>query len=435
MSNLFKIIHRKTASVYAITLLVLASIPVVFYMFSALRAGTPLLLVSLTQVLLIGWLWFLLRYTFFAPLKSGQEFLQDNTLKQTVHPEVLSLHQKNTRLAEEVNRATAYVKAIENPDIDIAQIYTDDQDQSELKISLLGLREHLQKLEAEEKQRGWVTQGLAQFIEILRSHTEDMNQLGDRIITHLVKYLGAIQGGIFILNQEEDESHLEMLSCYAYERKKYLQKRVEIGEGLLGQAILEKDYILLTEIPEQYVSITSGLGGANPRVLLIFPLITNDEVLGAIELASFQSIESHHIEFMKKLSENIASTLSNVKNAQNNRRLLEESQQQTEEMRAQEEEMRQNMEELQATQEQQDRLQAEIKANEAALQKKVQELEEARAQMEEVKAIEQQRAKEQIEKRNNMMTKVQEKFKAREQELLAQIQQLEEASTDSTDIH
>lgn len=416
---------------YALSLLLLALIPVCLFAFPVFRSGYALLSLSLLQVLLLVWLYLLFRYTIFLPLKLGSRVLDKDKTQLAAEPRILALYRENKQLKGEVHRATAYIKAIENPDKDISAIYADQDENSELKESLMGLRAHLQKLEAEEKQRNWVSQGLAQFIEILRSHTEDMEQLGDRIITHLVKYLGAIQGGIFILDEDEAQEHyLEMLSCYAYERKKYLQKRVEVGEGLLGQVILEKEYIHLTEIPEQYVNITSGLGSANPRVLLIFPLIINEEVMGAIELASFKPFEDFHIEFMKKLSENIASTLASVKSAQNNRRLLEESQQQTEEMRAQEEEMRQNMEELQATQEQQERLQAELKANEENLQKKVNELEEARAKMEEIKMVEQQRAKEQIEKRNQMMMKVQEKFKVREQELLAQIEQLQ-ASTEN----
>jgi len=401
--------------------------------FPELRSGKALLMLSLLQVLLLGWLYLLLRYAIFLPLKSGKQVLQYDKQQQFCESRLLSLYQENKRLQKEIQRATEYVKAIEDTDKDILAIYAGQDEQSELKESLIGLQAHLQKLESEEKQRNWVTQGLARFVDILRTNAEDVDDLSNRIISHLVKYLQANQGGLFILNRDEDDPYLELVACYAYERKKHLQKRVELGEGLLGQAVLEKDYIYLTEVPQQYVNITSGLGGATPAMLLIFPLIINEEVMGVIELASFQPFEDYHIEFMTKLSENIASTLGNVKSAHHNRRLLEESQQQAEEMRAQEEEMRQNMEELQATQEQQERLQAELKANEDTLKKKVEELEEARTKMEEIKTIEQQRAKEQIEKRNQMMVKVQEKFKAREQELLAQIEQLQATSANSAE--
>jgi GAF domain-containing protein len=121
-------------------------------------------------------------------------------------------------------------------------------------------------------------------------------------------------------------------------------------------------------MPEEYVRITSGLGDANPRALLLFPLKVDKEAYGIIELASFHEFEAHEIEFVEKLGESIAATLGSVRAAQKNRQLIEQFQQQTEEMRAQEEEMRQNMEELQATQE-------EVARKEQAYLERIRELE------------------------------------------------------------
>ena len=81
----------------------------------------------------------------------------------------------------------------------------------------------------------------------------------------------------------------------------------------MGQAYLEKDIIFLTEVPKDYVTITSGLGGATPRCILIAPLKVNEEVLGAIELVSFKVFEPHEIEFIKKVAESIASTVTSIK--------------------------------------------------------------------------------------------------------------------------
>lgn len=114
---------------------------------------------------------------------------------------------------------------------------------------------------------------------------------------------------------------------------------------------MEKKTIYMTDVPQNYIRITSGLGGSNPDCLLIVPLKVEEEVLGIIEIASFNSFEKHEIEFVEKIGQNIASTLASARVSERTNQLLDQTQQQAEEMAAQEEEMRQNMEELQATQE------------------------------------------------------------------------------------
>ena len=144
---------------------------------------------------------------------------------------------------------------------------------------------------------------------------------------------------------------MELAACYAWDKKKFLEKKIYKGEGLSGQAWIEGDVIYLTEVPNDYVSITSGLGESNPRSVLIVPLKLNDEIHGVIEMASFKEYDDFEVEFVERIAENIASTISSVKVNERTQKLLEESTLMTEQMRAQEEEMRQNMEELQATQE------------------------------------------------------------------------------------
>lgn len=219
--------------------------------------------------------------------------------------------------------------------------------------ALINMRNNLEKVAEDDKKRNWATEGLAKFGEILRSNNSDIQKLSEEIIFNLVKYIKANQGAIYIIDDDETdgEQTISMKACYAWDKKKYLNQKIFKGEGLAGQAWQEGDSIYLTDVPQNYIKITSGLGDANPSCVLITPLKVNDQVFGVVELASFNVLQDFEVEFVKKIAESIASTISSVKVNARTQRLLEESQEMTEQMRAQEEEMRQNMEELQATQE------------------------------------------------------------------------------------
>jgi methyl-accepting chemotaxis protein len=231
----------------------------------------------------------------------------------------------------------------------------------EMRDSLKHAKEEEEKRKKEDEKRRWANEGLAKFAEILRQHNEDLDKLGYSIIRNLIKYLEANQGGIFILNDEDkEEVRYDLLAAYAYNRRKYLEKSYYPGEGLVGTCAQEEKTMYLEELPQNYINITSGLGEANPTSLLMVPLKTEENVLGIIEIASFEKFEKHHIEFVEKVASSIASTLSSVKINIRTSELLEKSQQQAEEMSAQEEEMRQNMEELQATQEEAARRESEL---------------------------------------------------------------------------
>jgi putative methionine-R-sulfoxide reductase with GAF domain len=168
----------------------------------------------------------------------------------------------------------------------------------------------------------------------------------------LVQYTHSNQGGLYLLNEEDpNDKHLQLTALFAFDIKKFEQQKIKLGQGILGQTFLEKETTYLSEVPEEYIRITSGLGDATPKAILMVPLKVDTQVYGIIELASFNAYMPHEIAFVEKLSESIAATLASVTAAQKNRQLIEQFQEQTEVMRAQEEEMRQNMEEMQATQE------------------------------------------------------------------------------------
>ncbi|MFO8234041.1 MAG: PAS domain S-box protein [Bacteroidales bacterium] len=275
-----------------------------------------------------------------------------------------SLRNLNSAIKKELDRTKRvyhFVEKIKRGNTDAT--YKVQGDDDVLGSAVLALRDELKKNKEEEqqrreedRQRHWLSEGLAKFGEILRHDTDNLEELSYKLISNLVQYIGANQGAFFVINDEdENDKYLEMTACYAYERRKFPDKRVEFGEGLLGNTVLEKERVYMTEVPDEYVNITSGLGKATPRCLLILPLKVNEEVHGALEIASFEELEDYVIEFAEKVAESIASTISNVKVNTKTSKLLEESRKQAEELAAKEEQMRQNMEELKATQEEADR--------------------------------------------------------------------------------
>ena len=236
--------------------------------------------------------------------------------------------------------------------------------------ALLGMRDDLKKAAEEEERRkkedeirNWSAQGIAKFSDILRQNNDDIQRLSYNIVDNLINYIDAIQGAIYVLStDEEDEGdqYFEMTAAVAYGREKMVDRKIELEEGLVGRCAFEKATVYLKEIPEDYVRITSGLGDDNPQVLLLVPLKLNNEIFGVLEIVSFKEFTNYQIEFVEKVGENIASTISSVRINQRTAKLLEESRQKGEELASQEEEMRQNMEELQATQEESARRETEM---------------------------------------------------------------------------
>ena len=259
-------------------------------------------------------------------------------------------------LAVSLKNIAYFAGQIGRGNLDVEYTLTGDKDI--LGKAMLDMRANIQKAEAEKEERrlederrNWGTQGVAKFAELLRENNDNMEELCYSVISNMVKYVGANQGGIFLLKEDISPPVLELQACYAYERRKYNQKTIDLGEGLLGACFLEGQSIYLTDIPQNYIHITSGLGDDAPRALMLAPLKVNDHIYGVIEIAGFKEFEPHVREFVEKEAESIASTISSVKvNVQTNA-LLERSKIQAEELANQEEELRQTMEEMQATQE------------------------------------------------------------------------------------
>ena len=242
-----------------------------------------------------------------------------------------------------------------------------------LAQSLVLMRENLRANNKKETEQSWIAEGKDLVSNILRMNN-NIDELAGQVIVSLVKYINVIQGAVYLYHEEENK--LVNIASYAYSRKKYINQEFKMGYGLIGQCAYEMDYIYRTEIPDDYVTVTSGiLGEQKPQSILLVPLITDEKLQGVIEFASLEpEIPELTIRYMKELGEIIARTIFNLKVNQRTEQLLKESQQMTIELQENEEELRQNAEEMQATQE-------ELKKSNDQLESKIQEVENAQKRL------------------------------------------------------
>lgn len=330
--------------------------------------------------------------------------LEENNRKYVFNPGTSTYANDQKQLIEHsirnLQQASEFIENISEGRYDTAWTELSDTNRTLNEMNLAGrltrMRDQLKQMKKEEERRQWSNEGITLFSETVRNHQKNLTELSLEVVRFLTKYMNAQQGGLFVLKEDENEPYLELAACYAFDRKKYIEKRVDIGVGLIGQAYLEGQTSLLTKVPQGYTYITSGMGEATPECLLIVPMKYNERTEAIIELASLEKFEHHQVAFIEKAGEFVASALQSVRTTEKMQRLLQASQHQAEEMRSTEEEMRQNLEELQATQEEMVRKQNEI---------------------DRIREEESERARKVAESNRQATNKIIEKLKATEEEL------------------
>lgn len=215
-------------------------------------------------------------------------------------------------------------------------------DRDELVVAFSNMTKALRESTAQNQRENWIRTGQTELHERLRGEQE-LIALAQGIISYIATRLDAQVGAIYLGYENEP---FKLLGSYAYTKRKNLSNEFKLGEGIVGQAALEKKTILLTNIPSDYIAVTSGLGEAVPRNLVVVPLVYRDVVEGVIELASFQEITDTYIQFLNQAAEGIAIAVNSARSRTRIQQLLEESQAQSEELQAQQEELRQTNEEL-----------------------------------------------------------------------------------------
>ena len=239
---------------------------------------------------------------------------------------------------------------------------------NKLKISLMGSMKESETRRREEENRTWSAQGLAKFSSLFREAEDDLQDLSSQLMKELVNYTEADMGALFISkNNPGEEPYLEDSGAYVYDREKKIRRTFRFGEGLVGRAALEKEVIYVNDLPTDYIKIRSGLGEDKPASILLVPVVLDQQVLAVMELASLGEIPSYQIEFVRKLSDALATTLLKVETNVQHRKLYEQTKEQAEALASQEKVYEENMLKLEKAHEQ-------ALEREEALKKEIKEL-------------------------------------------------------------
>ncbi len=159
-----------------------------------------------------------------------------------------------------------------------------------------------------------INMGLADFGNILRRNNNNIDNLCNETVRALIHYMDADYGAIYIyVDEEPDDIHLEMKATYAADRKKFIVKKVSLYEGIVGTCAVEKTMQIIDDIPKDYIKIGSGFGNTNPCSLIVAPLMLNEDIYGVIEICRTDKFEDYRIKFLERITEDIASTISYVK--------------------------------------------------------------------------------------------------------------------------
>ena len=212
----------------------------------------------------------------------------------------------------------------------------------------------IMELLEKERENQWLNEGLLMINEIIKKHTENLEELTKNLLEKLIDYLEVNAGGIILYHKDEsgnsENDTLDLIAAFGYNKERLEQKSLHIDEGLPGACFRDKKTMVIDNVPDQYF-LESGLGKSKLTELILVPLKMLEEVVGILEISSLNQISAEKIKLLELISENIASNLLNLESRGKIEQMFELSKQQTTQLHEQEEEMRQQMEELQATQE------------------------------------------------------------------------------------
>ena len=257
---------------------------------------------------------------------------------------------------------------------------------------IANLRETTQK----NREQDWLKSNLARFGGLMQGQ-KSLESVSRLIMGELTPLVQASHGAFFVLDEVEGARSLKLLATYAYRERKHVANRFLLGEGIVGQAALEKKSILLTNVPQDYIQVTSGLGESPPLNIIVIPILFEDEVRAVVELASFETFSSIHRIFLEQLSASIGVVLNMIGASTRTEELLEQSQSLAHELQEQSRELQQQQDQLKRSNQELEQQAYTLRASEEMLREQQEELQQVNEELEEKASllVEQNRAVEQ----------------------------------------
>jgi HAMP domain-containing protein/DNA-binding response OmpR family regulator len=216
---------------------------------------------------------------------------------------------------------------------------------AQLKDNINRMIQNLSETTRLNSEQDWLKTNLTRFTGLLQGQN-DLLEVGRIILSELAPIINAHHGVFYLIEKQNDDLELKLIASYAFKERRHISNRVKPGDGLIGQCLLEKQRILLSEVPGDYVQIKSGLGKSKPLNLVIIPVLFEDSVKAIIELASFNRFNDVQISFLDQLAESIGVIINSISATMRTEELLRESQSLAEELQNQQEELRKANEEL-----------------------------------------------------------------------------------------
>ncbi|MCY7378932.1 MAG: HAMP domain-containing protein [Gemmatimonadaceae bacterium] len=252
----------------------------------------------------------------------------------------------------------------------------------ELKSNLNQMIANLKETTERNQEQDWLKTNLAKFSRMMQGQ-KDLESVSRLIMSELTPLVSAHHGAFFIMDSEAGVPSARLIASYAYRARKHVGNRFAIGEGLVGQSVLEKEPILLQNVPDDYIQITSGLGEAPPRNIIVLPVLFEGEVKAVIELASFLPFSQIHQTFLDQLTESIGVVLNMIGASMRTEELLEQSQKLTQELQSQSKELQSQQDELKRSNSELEAQAKTLRQSEELLKEQQEELQQVNEELEE----------------------------------------------------